>query len=355
VGGAAREAKYAVEAENAVGYCSCLRALVSIPSISMVDQASRGAALARSKNSFRRRAERRPRSFLSINDLTREEFARLIADGLAYKRDRPRNTPALAGKSIALLFQKTSTRTRCSFENAAWELGAQASYIEWRVSNFDRAALEDETRVLSLYYDAIVARVYEHDTLDVMAAHSEAPIINGLSDRSHPCQVLADFMTLKEYFGGDLDGLQLTYIGDGNNVCRSLIEASAKAGVSMRVCSPNGYEIDQESIAAAGAKVARIADPREAVRGADVVYTDAWISMGDEDEAEERLDKFKPFRVDTRLLSAAPEHALVMHCLPAHVTEEIAEDVLRSDRAIVFDQAENRKHAQKALLAWLIK
>lgn len=321
----------------------------------MIDEAIRAAALARSKDSFRRRAEHRPRSFLSITDLTREEFARLIAAALAFKHDKPRTTGVLAGKSIALLFQKTSTRTRCSFENAAWELGAHASYIEWRLSNFGRAALEDETRVLSLYYDAIVARVYEHKTLDIMAAHSEAPIINGLSNRSHPCQVLADFMTLKEFFGDDLDGLQLTYVGDGNNVCRSLIEASAKAGVAMRVCSPKGYEIDEESIVAAGAKVARIADPREAVRGTDVIYTDAWISMGDEDEAEERIAKFKPFRVDRPLLAAAPEHALVMHCLPAHVTEEIAEDVLRSDRSIVFDQAENRTHAQKALLAWLIK
>jgi ornithine carbamoyltransferase len=318
----------------------------------MIDQASRAAALARSKKNFRRRAEHRPRSFLSINDLSRAEFARLIADGLAFKRDKPRNTPDLAGKSIALLFQKTSTRTRCSFENAAWELGAQASYIEWRLSNFDRAALEDETRVLSLYYDAIVARVYDHKTLDIMAAHSEAPIINGLSDQSHPCQVLADFMTLTEFF---LEGLQLTYIGDGNNVCRSLIEASAKAGVAMRVCTPKGYEIDEVSIAAAGAKVSRVADPKDAVRGADVVYTDAWISMGDEAEAEERLRNFKPFRLEWPLLSAAPQHALIMHCLPAHVTEEIAEDVLRSDRSIVFDQAENRKHAQKALLAWLIK
>jgi len=318
-----------------------------------IEHGQRMAALALAQGRDASRRAWTPRAFLAIDELDAATLGRIVARGLAIKR-RPREVAqALAGAAIALLFQKTSTRTRCSFEAAAREMGAQASYLEWSRSNFMLAELRDEIVVTARYYDMIVARVDRHESLSVMAQHSGVPVINGLCDRHHPCQAVSDMLTLCEYFGPDLRGLRLAYIGDGNNVCRSLVQAATRLGVQVVLSTPPGHGLDDAAVRAAGALLTLAADPRDAVAGADVVYTDSWISMGQEAERESRLRAFAGFQVDARLMDAAPAHALFMHCLPAHPGEEVSAGVLRSPRSIVFDQAENRKHAQKALLLWL--
>jgi ornithine carbamoyltransferase len=299
------------------------------------------------------RTARRPRSLLAIDELDAAELDALAALGLEMKRRPADFADALAGASIALLFQKTSTRTRCAFEAAAREMGGHASYLDWSRSNFVLADLRDEAVVLSRFHDLVVARVDRHETLRVMADHGEVPVVNGLCDRHHPCQAISDMVTLREYFGADLRGLRLTWIGDGNNVCRSLVQAAALLGIETTLCSPAGHRLDEASVRAAGALVREEDDPRAAVAGADVVYTDTWVSMGQEGELAERLRRFAPLRVDAALMAAAGPQALFMHCLPAHPGQEVSAEVLRSPRSIVFDQAENRKHAQKALLLWL--
>jgi ornithine carbamoyltransferase len=291
----------------------------------------------------------KPRSFLSIADLDAHEMKHLIHRSLAMKNGTSGPTVDLRGLSLALLFQKTSTRTRCSFENAAFDLGMFSSYIDWRTSNFVLADLCDEIRVLSRYYDFIAARVLESRMLRVMAENSEVPVINGMCDREHPCQALADFTTLAEYFGPHLEGLRMTYVGEGNNVCRSLALGAGKLGIKLTLCCPENYRLDEESAASTFSSVS----PAEAVSDADVIYTDTWISIGRESETERRLTVFAPYQVNEELLTAAPGHTLVMHCLPAHPGQEIAPAILRGPRSIVFDQAENRLHAQKALLEWL--
>jgi ornithine carbamoyltransferase len=311
------------------------------------------AALELAHQRHAQRTARNPRGLLSICELEAAELAALVRQGLEIKRHPSDFSRVLAGASMALLFQKTSTRTRCSFEAAAREMGAQASYIEWSRSNFVLADLCDEVIVMSRFYDFIVARVARHQTLRVMAEFGEVPIVNGLCDLYHPCQALSDLVTLSEYFGTDLHGMRLTYIGDGNNVCRSLVQAATRAGIAVTLCSPIGYRLDEQTVLAGGALVTQVEDPREAVAGADVVYTDTWVSMGQEDEMADRLRHFSALQVDARLMDAAGPGTLFMHCLPAHPGQEVTADVLRSARSIVFDQAENRKHAQKALLLWL--
>jgi ornithine carbamoyltransferase len=297
------------------------------------------------------------RSFLTIADLAADEMRLLLDGGLAVKRDPGRFAGALAGRSVALLFQKTSTRTRVSFEVGVGEMGGQPLYLDWRSSNFTLADLQDEIRVLSRYVDLIMARVYDQRDLEVMRDHSEVPIINGLSDLYHPCQGLADYMTIREVFG-ELEGLKIAYVGDGNNVCHTLINGAAKVGMRIAVAYPKGYSPDARVVTAAreaGAEVHLTESPAEAMEGADVVYTDTWISMGDEAERDKRLAAFAGYRVDEELLGAAPDHAIVMHCLPAHRGYEISGPVLDAPRSVVFDQAENRKHAQKFLMAWMLE
>jgi len=289
-----------------------------------------------------------PTSFLSLADLTDDQMNHLLDQALAVKQYPAAHAQDLKGKHVALLFEKTSTRTRCSFETGIHEMGGHVSTIDWKSSNFTLADLQDEAKCLSRYYDLIMARVYKHTTLQTMAAHSEVPVINGLCDQAHPCQALSDYMTMAEYFGRNLKGLNLTYIGDGNNVCRSLVEGAGKLGVNVTLCSPKGYALDTPD-------VAHCDDPCEAAAQADVLYTDTWVSMGDEVEAEKRLQAFEGYQLSSQVLAAAPLHALVMHCLPAHPGQEIAAEVLRGPRSIVFDQAENRKHGQKAIMSWLIK
>jgi ornithine carbamoyltransferase len=311
-----------------------------------------GLALAARRDAERRAV--RPRSFITLDDIDARALAGVVDRGLEIKRRPGHYAAALAGRAIALLFQKTSTRTRCAFAAAARETGAQAEYLDWSRSNFVLAELRDEIAVMSRYYDLIVARVDDHDALRVMAAHSDVPVVNGLCDRHHPCQAVADMLTLKEYFGADLRGLRLAYVGDGNNVCRSLVQAATCFGIEVSLSSPAGYELDEVTACQAGALLRRVADPRAAVEGADVVYTDTWVSIGQEAELDARRAALAGWQVNARLMDAAPGHALFMHCLPAHPGLEVTAEVLRSPRSIVLDQAENRKHAQKALLAWLL-
>ena len=317
--------------------------------------AHRDAALALATRRDHERRALRPRSFITLDDIDARALSQVVDQALAAKRGLADGAGALAGRSVALLFQKTSTRTRCSFAAAAREAGAQADYLDWSRSNFVLAELRDEIAVLSRYYDLIVARVDRHESLRVMAAHSEVPVVNGLCDRHHPCQAVSDVMTLKEYFGADLRGLRLAWLGDGNNVCRSLVQAATRSGVEVTLSSPAGHELDDVTACQGGALVRRVADPRAAVEGADVVYTDTWVSMGQEAELAARKAALAGWQVDVRLMDAAPRHALFMHCLPAHPGLEVTAGVLRSPRSIVLDQAENRKHAQKALLAWLLR
>jgi ornithine carbamoyltransferase len=306
----------------------------------------------------RRGAKRgRPeRSFLAIEELTPAQVGEILRGGLQVKSHPERFRRALEYRAVALLFQKTSTRTRCSFEVGVAELGGQPVYIDWRTSNFTLGELQDEVKVLSRYFDLVMARVYRHEDLQTMKAHSEVPVINGLDDRYHPCQGLTDYMTVLEYFG-ELEGLKLAYVGDGNNVCHSLIDGGVRCGVRVAVAHPAGYGPREDIVERARrlGEVALTHDPREAVRGADVVYTDTWVSMGDEAQAATRLAAFAGFQVNEELLAHAAPHALVMHCLPAHRGKEISDGALDSPNSVVFDQAENRKHLQKYLMAWILE
>ncbi len=297
-----------------------------------------------------------PRSLLTVTDLSPQEFADLIATGLKIKANPQEYVRSLEQRQVALVFQKTSTRTRVSFETGVAAMGGTALYIDWRTSNFTLGGLEDEIRVLSRYVDLTVARVFAHEDLEVMAKHSEVPIINGLSDFDHPCQALADFMTAHEYFGS-LSDLNFVYVGDGNNVAHALMMAALLSKTSITVCSPrrcapNGALVQQ--LVSQGLKLKLTDEPEEAVREADVLYTDTWVSMGEEHLAEAKLKAFEGFQLNAALLAKAPKHAIVMHCLPAHRGQEISDEVMDSEQAIVFDQAENRRYVQQALMMWLL-
>src|SRR5581483_9755908 len=299
----------------------------------------------------------RAEDFLSIDQLTADELDGLIALSLDLKRRPSIGSELLLHRTVALLFQKPSLRTRVSFEIAALELGGRSLYLSpAEVGLGQREAVAGVARVLSRYVHALVARTFLHEDVEQLAAAASIPVVNGLSDRSHPCQILADLVTMHERFGS-LRGLNVTFVGDGNNVARSLIEAAPLAGFHFRFAGPSGYEPDGAAIADAkvrGGDVSVTHDPVEAVRVADVIYTDAWFSMGEEAQREARAAVFPPFRVNAELVNAAPDHAVVMHCLPAHRGEEITDEVIEGPHSIVFDQAENRLHAQKALLVHLL-
>ena len=297
-----------------------------------------------------------PRSLLSVTDLSPQEFSDLLAAGLKIKANPAEYARSLANRQVALVFQKTSTRTRVSFETGVAAMGGSALYIDWRTSNFTLASLKDEIRVLSRYVDLTVARVFGHEDLDIMAAHSEVPVINGLSDFCHPCQALADFMTAQEYFGV-LQDLHFVYVGDGNNVAHALMMAALLTKASITVCTPRRYAPNGalvQQLLNQGLKLKLTDRPDEAVRDADIIYTDTWVSMGEESLAETKVRLFDGYQVGGALLARAPKHALVMHCLPAHRGMEISDDVMDSEQAIVFDQAENRRYVQQALMIWLL-
>ncbi len=290
------------------------------------------------------------RDYLTGEELGAFELGKLLdrAGELKAGRGERLGADALAGRSIALVFEKPSTRTRISFEVGVAELGANPVILRGDEMQLSRGeSVGDTARVLSRYVDAIVIRSGSHEAVAELAAAAEVPVVNALTPLHHPCQALADLLTLRERCG-ELAGLRLAYVGDGNNVARSLAIAGELAGVEVVVAAPSGYQLEQGH----GAKLT--ADPRAAAAGADAIYTDVWVSMGDEAEAERRRADLAPFRVDADLLSAAKDGAIVLHCLPAHPGEEISADVLYGEHSAVWDQAENRLHAQKALLEMLL-
>ncbi len=290
------------------------------------------------------------RDFLTGEELGAFELGKLLDRAAALKAGRREHlgSEALAGRSIALVFEKPSTRTRISFEVGVAELGANPVVLrgdEMQLSRGESPA--DTARVLSRYVDAIVIRSGSHELVAELAASAEVPVVNALTPLHHPCQALADLLTLRER-RGDLAGQRLAYVGDGNNVARSLAIAGELAGVEVVVAAPPGYQLEE------GHEAKLTADPRDAAAGADAIYTDVWVSMGDEEEAARRRADLAPFRVDADLLAAAKEDAIVLHCLPAHPGEEITAEVLYGERSAVWDQAENRLHTQKALLEMLL-
>jgi ornithine carbamoyltransferase len=257
-----------------------------------------------------------------------------------------------------MIFQKPSTRTRVSFEVGIYQLGGTGLYLSAGDLQLGRGeTIKDTARVLSRYLDAIMIRTFAQSDVEELAEHASIPVINGLTDSAHPCQALADVMTIRERFG-QLEGLKVVYLGDGNNVCASLMVACTKFGASFVAATPHGYEPAEEALRIArdqGGNVALTRDPRTAVAGADVLYTDVWTSMGQEEERDQRLRDLRGYGIDAELVARAGGHAVVLHCLPAHYGEEISEDVLYGPQSAVWDQAENRLHAQKALMALVIR
>ncbi len=299
------------------------------------------------------------KDLLSISDLSSEDIRLLISDAVDMKAAGWLSL--LSGKTLALLFEKPSLRTRVSFEVAMRQLGGQTIYLSPAEVGLGKCeSVADVARVLSRYVDAIVARTFSHQTLEMLASYSSVPVINALSDLEHPCQALADLFTIYEKKGG-LDGLTLAFVGDGNNVAHSLMLAASLAGMNFRIASPSGYRVQdrilhlaQEYAVDSGAEILCTEEPNLAVSGADVVYTDVWTSMGQEAETEQRRQIFANYQVNSELLSLAREDAILMHPLPAHHGEEVAEGILDSPKSVVFDQAENRMHVQKALLAEML-
>ncbi len=298
------------------------------------------------------------RDFLSVTDITPDETRRLVQRS-AQGKSRPPGQP-LAGKSVALLFEKPSLRTRVSFQVGIQQLGGYSLFMgREEVGLGGREPVSDVAKVLSGYVDCIVARVFQHEHLVELARHASVPVVNALSDREHPCQTMADLLTIYEHKGG-LDGLSLAYVGDGNNVARSLCLALPGVGMSFTSASPHGYALDQATTAQAetrasnGATVRAIVDPAEAVANADVVYTDVWASMGQEDEAESRRNDFDGYTVGPELMSKAKPGALFMHDMPAHYGEEVPPGMLEHPQSVAFLQAHNRLHAQKSVLEFLL-
>jgi ornithine carbamoyltransferase len=291
-----------------------------------------------------------PRHFLTGEELSPDELTRLLARAAELKEGRRAGIArdALAGRTVALFFERPSTRTRISFQVGVAELGAHPLPLRGDELQLGRGeSIADTARVLSRYVDGIVIRSGSHETVAELAGAAEVPVINGLTPLHHPCQALADLLTLRERFGG-LDGVSVAYIGDGNNVARSLALLARAAGVEVRVATPAGYELE------GGLAALATTDPLEAATGADAVYTDVWVSMGDEGEAQRRRADLGPYQLNEGLMAVASERAIALHCLPAHPGEEITGEVLYGERSAVWDQAENRLHAQKALLELLL-
>ncbi len=294
------------------------------------------------------------RDFLSIRDLSREEILALIERGLAIKQAGRTAHRPFAGYVLGLIFQKASTRTRVSFEAAMFRLGGQTIFLRESETQMARAEpIRDTARVLSRYLDVLAVRTYAQATVEEMAAWADIPVINALTDRYHPCQVLSDLMTVQEH-RGSLEGLKAAWIGDGNNMARSWINAAGVLGFELTVACPPGYEPDADLLAAAAGRVRLVHDPAEAVKEAHVINTDVWVSMGQDAERTKRLQDFSGFQLNESLLARARPDVLVMHCLPAHRGEEISESVLEGERSVVFDQAENKMHLHQALLEFLL-
>ena len=302
------------------------------------------------------------RHFLIDDDLDAAEVTAILDHADALKRDRLADRPLAGPKSVAVLFEKQSTRTRVSFEVGIAELGGHPVILDTRTSQMGRGeTIEDTARVLSRYVSAIVLRTAGHHRIEILAQNASVPVINALTDLAHPCQWLADLMTIREHRGNPA-GRTISYIGDGNNVAHSILLGGALAGMHVRVASPDGYQPSSEIVGRAttitklsGGSVTVIDDPVAASVGADVLYTDVWASMGQESETAERSMIFAPYQIDDRLVDLAADDVMVLHCLPAHRGEEITASVIDGAHSFVFEQAENRLHAQKALLAFLVE
>lgn len=302
------------------------------------------------------------RHFLSIFDLTADEIHHLLDEAARLKADLTagKRPPLLLGHVLGLVFEKPSLRTRGSFEAAMAQLGGSSIFLPSSEVGFgSRETVPDFARVMSQYCDAVVLRTFRHETVKAFAAHSTCPTINGLSDQAHPCQALADLLTLREVFG-DVTGKTIVFVGDGNNVARSVAIGCGQLGMRFVLASPAGYSFDEAFLKTYRQRLPKAellvnGDAAHAVAEADVIYTDVWTSMGQETEREQRLREFASYQINGQLLAQAPRHAWVMHCLPAHRGEEITDEVLDGERSIVVPQAANRLHAQKALLVWLLK
>ncbi len=305
----------------------------------------------------------RCKNLVSVANLEREDIDELFALTAEMKASCKRGDTdlCLAGKTLGMIFEKSSMRTRVSFEVAMTQMGGHAIYLTQHDINLgERESIKDVSKVLSRFIDCIAIRTYDHKTVTELADSSSVPVINALSDYTHPCQALTDLYTVKEKVGS-LDNVKIAYVGDGNNVARSLAFLCAKLKVSCTIASPENYELSAEfldalenNVRGKDAYIKQIRDPEEAVKDADVIYTDTWISMGEEEEAETRRKDFEGFQVNSELVSYAKKDVLVMHCLPAHRGEEITDEVIDGKHSIVYDQAENRLHVQKALLKLLI-
>jgi ornithine carbamoyltransferase len=303
------------------------------------------------------------RDLLRISDWAADELRTVLdlADELKALQARREPHELLSGRTLGMIFEKHSTRTRVSFEVGMYQLGGQALFLPMGELHLARGeSIKDTGLVLSRYVDAVVFRAFDQRSIDELARHAAIPIVNGLSDLAHPCQALADLMTIRERFGR-LEGVRIGYFGDGNNVCASLMVAATAFGMDVVVSTPPGFEPSERAVRFArenavrsGGAVEVVGDPREAARNADVLYTDVWVSMGQEAERDRRLRAFYGYGIDAEKLALAGGDARVMHCLPAHFGEEISEDALYGPHSIVWDQAENRLHAQKALLALIV-
>jgi ornithine carbamoyltransferase len=300
------------------------------------------------------------KDFISILDISKTELDGIIAEAENLKRQRKAGVPhaLLDGKTLAMIFEKASTRTHISFEVGMNELGGHALFLNARDMQIWRGEeIRDTARAASRYVSAIMIRAYKHSTIEEFAKYATIPVINGLSDLEHPCQLLADIMTMKEHFGS-LSDLKVAWVGDGNNVCNSLILSTVLTGYDVTVATPKGYEPEAAFVKKAnalGGKVKLVRKPEDAVKNADVIVTDTWISMGDDEEKEVRMKVFKQYTVDATLLHLASPGARVLHCLPAHRGQEITDEVMEGGQSLVWDEAENRLHAQKALLVRLLK
>lgn len=301
------------------------------------------------------------RDFLSLADLSRSEMDALLKRSLVLKRRWKKSLvdSPLAGKSLGLIFDKPSTRTRVSFEVAMTQLGGHPVYLDPGTTQIKRGEpIADSARVLSRYLDGVVIRTFDQATVEEWGRWSSVPVINGLTDLLHPCQVFCDLLTIIEK-RGNYKGLKIAYIGDGNNIANTWVQAAALLDIALSLACPRGYQPNAKFLAEATrgrkARIELTRDPWQAVQGSDVVYTDVWASMGQEKERKERHKRFQGYQVNTALLRRAKRGALVMHCLPAHAGEEISSEVLEGPQSVVFDQAENRLHGQKAILEWLLK
>jgi len=298
------------------------------------------------------------RDYMRVSDLERSELLALLERAAEWKILGPKGPKPLSGKTLGLVFEKASTRTRVSFGVACYQLGAYEMMLSPRDMQLGRGEpIKDTARVLSRYLDALVVRTFGHAKLEEMARYASVPVVNALTDASHPCQLLADLLTVAERFGQDRLGkgdLAIAWVGDGNNVANSWLESASVLGFQLRLACPEGYDPDPELLRRAGDRAVLLRDPAEAVRGCQVVNTDVWTSMGQEGEGEARLRAFRGFTLNRKLVSLADKRAIVLHCLPAHRGEEIEEEVLEGPQSAVFDEAENRLHAQKALLEFLL-